>query len=99
MHLEVMSGSDGWILLRKLVLLEHLAVLINFARNAKTTSIVVVIVLFRPHAFPIHDYFSAKHVFCVKFLGQNYVLAHVSMLFARLICMPDQKDNNCLHFL
>ena len=41
---------------------------------------------------PIHDTFSVAHVFCVKFLGKNYVL------FARLISMPNQKENSCLHF-
>ena len=100
MHSKDISGLDGRILLRKLVHLEHPAVLINFARNRKKCKHCSCPCAFPSLCFsPSMIIFSAKHVFVSNFEGQNYVLAHVLILFARLIFMPNQKDNSCLHFL
>ena len=52
-----------------------------------------------PCAFPHPLSFFSYACFCVKFLGQNFVLAQVLMRFARLIFMANWKDNNCIHFL
>ena len=42
---------------------------------------------------PIHDTFSVVHVFF-----REKLYACVLVLFARLIFMPNRKENSCLHF-
>ena len=77
MHSKAISGLDERILLRKLVLLEILSVLINFAnaKNCKHCSL--------PCAFPSLCFspsmiiFSAKHVFVSNFQGKIMYLQSV----------------------